>query len=124
MPLPFQDQIAVISGASGGIGRAVALEFARGGAHVVVHANRRRKEARSLADEIIRIGREATVLNADLSDAAACEAFAASAWHWKSRVDVLLNVAGADVLTGEAVQWPFEKKLAALWQVDVMATIR
>jgi 3-oxoacyl-[acyl-carrier protein] reductase len=35
-----------------------------------------------------------------------------------------INNAGADVLTGEAANWPFEEKLAALWQVDVIATLR
>jgi 3-oxoacyl-[acyl-carrier protein] reductase len=124
MSLLVPDLVAVVSGASGGIGRAVALEFARGGADVVVHAHRQVKEAEGLAQEIRRVGRDAHVLQADLADANACEAFADSAWRWKSRVDVLVNIAGADVLTGEAADWPFEKKLAALWQVDVLATIR
>jgi len=124
MPLLLDDQVAVVTGASGGIGRAVALEFARAGAHVVLHAHRRMRDAEALAAEIVRMGRQTRVLAADLSDAAACETFAASAWQWKSRVDVLINVAGADVLTEEAASWPFEKKLSALWQVDVLATIR
>jgi 3-oxoacyl-[acyl-carrier protein] reductase len=124
MPLLLDDQIAVVTGASGGIGRAVALELARHGVHVAVHAHRRVSAAQTVADEVMRIGRQATVFAADLSNAAACETFAASAWQWKSRVDVLINVAGADVLTGEAANWSFEKKLSALWQVDVLATIR
>jgi 3-oxoacyl-[acyl-carrier protein] reductase len=124
MPLLLDDQVAMVTGASGGIGRAVALELARHGAHVAVHAHRRVNAAQMVADEVMRIGRQSTVFAADLSDAVACEAFAASAWQWKSYVDVLINVAGADVLTGEAANWPFEKKLSALWQVDVLATIR
>lgn len=124
MRLMLEDQIVVVTGASGGIGRAVALEFARGGANVVVHTHRRVKEAEALAKEIRSIGREATVLQADLADASDCEDFVASAWEWKSRVDVLVNMAGADVLTGDAAEWPFEKKIGALWLVDVLATIR
>src|SRR5207302_5308752 len=72
---------------------------------------------------IRRIGPKATVLPANLADSAACDAFAQSAWQWQSRVDVLVNLAGADVLTGDAAHWPFEKKLASLWQVDCLATI-
>jgi 3-oxoacyl-[acyl-carrier protein] reductase len=39
-------------------------------------------------------------------------------------VDTWINNAGADVLTGEAAAWPFEKKLEELWRVDVLATLR
>jgi 3-oxoacyl-[acyl-carrier protein] reductase len=124
MVLLVQDQIVVVTGASGGIGRAMALEFARRGADLVVHTHRRTQEAEALASEIKVAGRQAVILMADLADAGACEKFATSTWQWKSRVDVLVNLAGADVLTGEAADWPFEKKLAALWQVDVMATVR
>src|SRR5436305_10146410 len=107
MPSMLENQVAVVSGASGGIGRAVALELARSGADVVAHANRHADQAELVADEIIAIGRQATVLRTDLGDAASCEAFAAFAWNWKSRVDVLVNVAGADVLTGEAADGSF-----------------
>jgi 3-oxoacyl-[acyl-carrier protein] reductase len=49
--------------------------------------------------------------------------FGEGAWQWGPPVDIWINNAGADVLTGEAAHWPFEQKLAALWQVDVLATI-
>src|SRR5262245_23576427 len=124
MPLTLEDQIAIVTGASGGIVRSVALEFARAGANVVVHTHRRVKEAEALAKDIRSIGREATVLEGGLADASACEDFAAAAWEWKSRVDVLVKGAGADVLTGDAANWSFEKKLGTLWEVDVLATIR
>jgi 3-oxoacyl-[acyl-carrier protein] reductase len=116
--------VAVVTGASGGIGRAVALELARQGADVVVHGYRRRTAAESLAVEIRSLGRQSHALFADLTEEAACSSLADDAWRWKaSGVDIWVNVAGADVLTGEAAQWPFEKKLAALWQVDVLATM-
>lgn len=124
MSVPIEDQIVVITGASGGIGRAVALEFARSGAVVVLHAHRRLKRAEELAQQIVQMGCQATVLGGDLANAATCAAFAESAWTWKSGVDVLVNLAGADVLTGDAANWPFEKKLDSLWQVDVLATVR
>jgi 3-oxoacyl-[acyl-carrier protein] reductase len=45
------------------------------------------------------------------------------AWAWRGGVDVWVNNAGADVLTGPAAQWSFQQKLEALWRVDVTATI-
>src|SRR5262245_54559228 len=101
-------QVAVVTGASGGIGRAVALELARQGADVVVHGFRQRKTAEALAAEILGLGRESHVLIADLSDEASCRSLADDAWRWKSGgIDIWVNVAGADVLTGDVAQWPF-----------------
>lgn len=120
---PLAGQVAVVTGASGGIGRAIALELAQAGADVVVHGNHRPDVAESVSGEVQRLGRRAKVLLADLADAAAREAFAEAAWNWRGYVDVWINNAGADVLTGTAAQWSFEQKLQRLWQVDVAATI-
>lgn len=117
-------QIAVITGASGGIGRAIALELARAGADCVLHTHRRRDAAENLAKQLATLGRQSMVLAADLSNADDLEAFADNAWCWQARCDILVNNAGVDVLTGEAANWTFEQKLAALWQVDVLATMR
>ena len=46
-----------------------------------------------------------------------------AAWEWRP-IDIWINNAGADVLTGEAADWSFEEKLAALWKVDVVASLR
>jgi 3-oxoacyl-[acyl-carrier protein] reductase len=120
---PLAGLTAVVTGASGGIGRAIALEFAGQGANIVVHGNRHRESAEATASEVRSLGREALVLLADLADPAARAELAAKAWDWKQGVDVWVNNAGADVLTGEAAGWPFERKLELLWQVDVQATI-
>ena len=121
--LPLVNHVAVVTGASGGIGRAIALEQARGGADVVVHGFRRKDAAEAVAAEIRELGRGATVMLADLADAAARSQFVDAAWNWRGSVDIWVNCAGADVLTGEAAAWPFERKLNALWQVDVAATM-
>jgi 3-oxoacyl-[acyl-carrier protein] reductase len=122
--MSLSGQIAVVTGASGGIGRAIALALAGAGADVVVHGNRRREALESLSTEIARLGRQSLALSADLADAAAVNRFAAAACGWQSRVDIWINNAGVDVLTGASAQWSFEQKLAALWQVDVLGTIR
>jgi 3-oxoacyl-[acyl-carrier protein] reductase len=116
-------QTAAVTGASGGIGRAIAQALADAGAAVIVHGFRRPDAAQGLADDIAAAGGQATVLLSDLADSAARERFAREAWDWRGGIDLWVNGAGADVLTGEAASWPFERKLSALWQVDVESTI-
>ncbi|HZY88495.1 MAG TPA: 2-amino-4-hydroxy-6-hydroxymethyldihydropteridine diphosphokinase, partial [Gemmataceae bacterium] len=113
---------ALVTGSTGGIGRAVALELAAGGADVIVHGRRSAVAEEVAAQVRVSGGRSATML-ADLSDAAACARLAEEAWGLWGGLDVLVNNAGADTLTGEAARWPFERKLEALLAVDVRATI-
>ncbi len=123
MPEPVTSRCAVVTGASSGIGRAIAVELARGGADVLVHARRSREAAEETAEQVRALGREATVVLCDLRDPAEHERLVDAAWSWRP-VDIWVNNAGADVLTGGAAQWPFEQKLEELWRVDVVATMR
>jgi 3-oxoacyl-[acyl-carrier protein] reductase len=120
---PLTSLIAIVTGASGGIGRAVALELAQQGAAVGVHGFANRDSAASLVREIHDGGGDSVQFIADLSVQGSRQSFAEIAWNWKSRIDVLINVAGADVLTGDAAAWPFEQKLEALWNIDCLATM-
>ncbi|HEY3395794.1 MAG TPA: SDR family oxidoreductase, partial [Lacipirellulaceae bacterium] len=104
-------------------GRAIGLELARAGADVLVHARRNEAGANKVAGAIRSLGREARVVLSDLSKPAEQDSLIDAAWSWPAP-DIWINNAGADVLTGEAANWPFEEKLAALWQVDVVATLR
>lgn len=112
-----------MTGASGGIGRAIALELAAAGAVVVVHG-RNRERAEEAAAMIRALGQDNLVVLADLGDPPAADQLADAAWNWRGGVNVWVNCAGADVLTGAAANWTFEQKLAELWRVDVQATIR
>lgn len=115
---------AVVTGASGGIGRAIALELAAAGADVLIHARASGEAAARVADEIRAAGRQASVLLADLADPASHQSLVDAAWKWQGRVEIWINNAGADVLTGAAAEWSFEEKLEYLWRVDVLATVR
>jgi 3-oxoacyl-[acyl-carrier protein] reductase len=116
-------QTAVVTGASSGIGRAIAWHLAGAGANTVVHANRGRDASEALVQAIGRSGGHATVQLADLSDPLQTRTLVQRCWPWTGRVDIWVNNAGADVLTGEAARWSFADKLDRLWQVDVRATI-
>jgi 3-oxoacyl-[acyl-carrier protein] reductase len=122
--LELISKTAVVTGSSSGIGRAIALGLAAAGADVIVHARRSREAAEQVAGQIGAAGRQADVLMCDLADESAHETLIERAWAWQSGVDIWINNAGADVLTGEAARWPFEQKLEYLWRVDVSATLR
>jgi 3-oxoacyl-[acyl-carrier protein] reductase len=115
---------AVVTGSSSGIGRAIALELAAAGADCLVHARQNRAGADAVAAEIRRKQRRSDVILADLAQVDAQDEFAEQAWQWQGKVDIWINNAGADTLTGNAAKWSFEQKLEALWRVDVTATIR
>ncbi len=128
MERPSRDTLhgraAVVTGSSSGIGRAIALELADAGADVLIHARRSRRAAETTAESIRALGREADLVLADLADPAEHDRLLDRAWVWNGRIDLWVNNAGADVLTGEAAAWSFERKLEALWRVDVAATLR
>lgn len=86
-------KVAVVTGASRGIGREIALRLAREGADVAVTATTL-DSARKTADEIEQIGRRALALAVDVADAAAVEALFASVVAAFGKVDILVNNAG------------------------------
>lgn len=114
---------AVVTGSTSGIGRAIASEFARAGADLVIHGVRNAALAETLAAEQRSLGRRATVVLADLGDAASLEEFVDRCWSELGGIDVWVNNAGADLLTGEAAKWNFDQKLQRLYEVDVRSTL-
>jgi 3-oxoacyl-[acyl-carrier protein] reductase len=89
----LENQIAVVTGAGRGIGRAIALKFAQAGADVVC-VSRTETNSAKVADEIRALGRKAWPHAVDVSDPAAVTAFCESMLKETGRVDVLVNNAG------------------------------
>jgi 2-amino-4-hydroxy-6-hydroxymethyldihydropteridine diphosphokinase len=114
---------AVVTGSTSGIGKAIALELAAGGADVIVHGKRSLTIAQLVADEIASLRVRGHALLGNLLDADECRVLAQRAWDQWDGLDIWVNNAGADTLTGEAASWPFERKLAGLLGVDVTGTI-
>ena len=81
------------------------------------------ERAREVADAIAADGGRALVRQADLSTRAACDELVADARAELGRIDVWVNNAGADVLTGDAAAWDWERKLDTLLAVDLKGTI-
>jgi 3-oxoacyl-[acyl-carrier protein] reductase len=113
---------AVVTGSTSGIGRAIALALASAGADVVIHG-RDEEEANLVAESVEDHAVESMVVLADLADRKECRRMVKAIWKEWGPIDIWMNNAGADVLTGEAAAWSFARKLHALWMVDVRATI-
>jgi 3-oxoacyl-[acyl-carrier protein] reductase len=90
----FEGQVALVTGASRGIGRAVAERLARGGARVVVNYHASAEAAAEVVAGIEAAGGEAAVYAADVSRASEAEALVKFAVERFGRLDILVNNAG------------------------------
>lgn len=93
MTKPLAGKIALVTGASRGIGRAVALELAKAGAHVVATA-RTVGGLEELDDEIRKLGSAATLVPVDIKDFPALDRLGASLFERYRKLDVLVGNAG------------------------------
>ena len=87
-------KIAVVTGASRGIGRAIALELASQGAFVVVNYNGSKDRAEEVKKEIEAAGGKAEVYQCNVSDFEKCQAFIQDVIKTYGRLDILVNNAG------------------------------
>jgi len=98
---PLAGKVAIITGGSRGIGREVALTFARAGAHIVIAAKSDAENPKipgtihSVAKEVEALGVKALPLRVDVRDDAAIASMAAETMKVFGRIDILVNNAGA-----------------------------
>jgi len=121
---PLAGRAAVVTGASSGIGRAIAIELAFAGADVLVHARANRRGAEETAGLVESAGRKTGVAIADIADEEQAQSLIEAAYQWQGDIHIWVNNAGADVLTGEAAKLAFDDKLQRLWQTDAQGTMR
>ncbi len=90
----LQDKVAIVTGASRGIGRSIALELADGGANVCVNYNKNRERASEVVSQIVSMGRAAVAVQADVSKKLEVEQMVSEAVSKFGRIDILVNNAG------------------------------
>ncbi len=94
---PLHDRVALVTGGSRGLGRAMALGFAEAGADLII-ASRKLDACRRVADEIEQLGRRALPVAAHVGHWDEMDELVATAYDAFGRVDVLVNNAGMSLL--------------------------
>lgn len=120
---PLEGRGVLVTGASSGIGRAIAIAVARAGADVALTYRSNTTGARETEAQIRALGRQAITFHVDLTDEAALAALGSSACDSLGRLDVWINNAGADILTGPGATMSHVQKMDLLLSVDLRGTI-
>lgn len=92
--ISLENQVAVITGGSRGIGKAAAILFARGGADVVFDFHKDVKSAKQVAEEIQKLGRRAIAVQGNIAEDEHCRDLIRTAAESFGAVDILVNNAG------------------------------
>jgi len=116
-------KVVLVTGASSGIGRAIALACAEAGADLALTFRENRTGADEAAGSVRAAGRRVEVVRADVSRQDDLDALAAGARRAFGRIDVWINNAGADILTGEGARLSWTEKLDRLLAVDLRGTV-
>jgi 3-oxoacyl-[acyl-carrier protein] reductase len=122
-PFTLGGKRVLVTGASSGIGRAIALAAARAGADVLLTYRGNEAGANAVATDIRSTGHRAAIVRADVATAGDLDQVIATARDALGGVDVWINNAGADVLTGQGPRLSRREKLDLLLAVDLKGTI-
>ncbi|MBM3932720.1 MAG: enoyl-[acyl-carrier-protein] reductase FabL [SAR202 cluster bacterium] len=126
--MPFSNKVVLITGGSRGIGRAIALEFARRGAHIAFNYYRNHEAANETQAEIEALGVRCLKIKAHLGDAAKIKELFGEVASTFGRLDVLVNNAATGVqrkavdLEEKHWEWTMGVNAKAPWLCAVEAT--
>lgn len=109
---------ALVTGASRGIGRGIALALAKQGADVAVNYRSNAEEAEKVAEEIKKMGRESFAVQADVSQKAEVEKMVEEVAGKFGRLDILVNNAGICVFK------PFEEITEEDWEATIQTNLK
>jgi 3-oxoacyl-[acyl-carrier protein] reductase len=121
--LPLAGRAMLVTGASSGIGRSIALAAARAGADVAITYYVNERGAREVEQEIRGLGRRTLALHLDLADVESIRAVGPAARDGLGHLDVWVNNAGADILTGAGARLSKVDKMNLVLTVDLRGTM-
>ncbi|MBL7781952.1 MAG: 3-oxoacyl-ACP reductase FabG [Saprospiraceae bacterium] len=98
--MEIQEKIALVTGSSRGIGKAVALELARKGAHVVINYLKEETQALEVVNEILALGRKSIAIKADVGHESQVRKMAEQIFAEFGKIDILVNNAGIIIRPG------------------------
>jgi 3-oxoacyl-[acyl-carrier protein] reductase len=119
----LQGKRILVTGGSSGIGRAIAVRCARAGADLAITYRRNRAGADAAAADIQQLGRRVEVHQTDISRDQEITALVRWVEETFGGVDVWINNAGADLLTGDATHLTPTQKLDQVLAVDIRGTV-
>lgn len=98
--MTHRERVALVTGASGGIGSAIAVRLARDGVAIVIHYSRNAAGAEQALRQVEEVGAAGRIIQADVTSADACRELCDEAAEWRGHLDILVNNAGktADAL--------------------------
>ncbi|MSR37021.1 MAG: SDR family oxidoreductase [Gemmatimonadetes bacterium] len=120
---PLAGRGVLVTGASSGIGRAIALAVARAGADVALTYLTNEDGAREVERQIQGLGHRVVVMQSDVADPSSVRALGPAARQALGRIDTWVNNAGADILTGPGAALTDIEKLDLLLAVDLRGTM-
>ena len=94
MDQTMEGKVAVVTGASRGIGKAIAVKLASKGATVVINYNGSRERAEEVKNEVESAGGKAVIIQCNVADFDACKEFIETVIKEQGRIDILVNNAG------------------------------
>lgn len=107
--MPQENHVAVVTGGSRGIGRAIAMALAASGHKVVLSYREREEEARAVVEKIRGGGGDARCVRADVAQAADCRALVQATLDGYGQIDVLINNAGTHLPGVKLADTPVEE---------------
>ena len=118
----LEGRVVLVTGASRGIGRAIALELGRAGADVVVHHRANPQLAEGVRADLVRLGVDARAVAGDVANLEETARMVRAAGEWRGRLDGVVTAAG--VYRGESIEEVGPNAFAVAVRTDLEGTFR